>query len=207
MPAFVSPASRLKRRPRLAANSRTALLWPLIIILAVAALDQFSKAWAIAYLANKPSIEVLGRFLMLTLVFNEGGAMGTSFGSSAYYLVSSLLILAVVLYYIYVNRTRARIAIPLAFTAGGAIGNIIDRIRLGQVIDFIDVDFFDINLFGYHLDRWWTFNLADAAISCSIVFLILSMLFHRRRAGQEPAPVSPPDASSAPQGGCPKSVM
>ena len=117
--------------------------------------------------------------MMLTLVYNEGGALGTSFGSSTYYLVSSLIILAVVLYYLFVNRYLARIAWPLAFTAAGAIGNIIDRIRLGKVIDFIDVDFIDINLVGFHLDRWWTFNVADAAISCSIVFLLGTVMFSR----------------------------
>jgi len=65
--------------------------------------------------------------------------------------------------------------------AGGAIGNIIDRIRLEYVIDFIDVDIPDISLFGFHLERWWTFNIADAAISCSIVFLIIHLLFFHRR--------------------------
>ena len=138
------------------------------------------------YLADKLSVEVLGRFFMLTLVYNEGGALGTSIGSSTYYLVTSSLILIFVLYYLFVNRNSARIAYPLAFTAGGAVGNIIDRIRLGKVIDFLDVDFFDINLFGYHLDRWWTFNVADAAISCSILFLLVSIFLTRRRHAADP---------------------
>jgi signal peptidase II len=119
---------------------------------------------------------------MLTLVYNEGGALGTNFGSSTYYLVSSVLILVIVLYYLVINRQAATVALPLAFIAGGAIGNIIDRIRLGMVTDFVDVDFFDIDLFGYHLDRWWTFNVADAAISCSIVFLLLHILLSRIQA-------------------------
>ncbi len=113
---------------------------------------------------------------MLTLIYNEGGALGTSFGPSFYYLVTSLLILVFVLYYIFVNRTNRMTAWPLGFIAGGALGNIIDRIRLDKVIDWIDIDFFDLNLFGYQLERWWTFNLADAAISCSILFLLLSLL-------------------------------
>jgi len=154
--------------------------------------DQLVKVWAVNYLVGKPSVEVLGRFFMLTLVYNEGGAMGTSLGSSAYYLISSLAILLFVLYYVIVNRHIARIAYPLAFTAGGAIGNIIDRVRLGKVIDFFDVDFFDINVLGYHLDRWWTFNVADAAISCSIVFLLVSMLTtHYRHRSRPPKPTAP----------------
>jgi len=126
---------------------------------------------------------------MLSLVYNEGGALGTNFGSSVYYLISSIAILMFVMYYIFINRDTPRIAYPLSFTAGGAIGNIIDRIRMGRVIDFLDVDFFDINLFGYHLNRWWTFNVADAVISCSIIFLLISILFTR----QHKAAKSPED--------------
>ncbi len=116
---------------------------------------------------------------MLTLVYNEGGALGTSFGSSTYYLVSSLLILGFVLYYLIINRDNVEVTYPLAFIAGGAFGNIVDRLRLGKVVDFLDVDFFNVNFFGYHLERWWTFNVADAAISCSIVFLLVDVILIR----------------------------
>jgi len=116
---------------------------------------------------------------MLTLIYNEGGALGTSFGPSFYYLATSSMILAFVLYYIFVNRTHKAMAYPLGFIAGGALGNIIDRIRIGKVVDWIDVDFFDLNLFGYQLERWWTFNLADAAISCSILYLLITMLLSK----------------------------
>lgn len=179
--ACASSANQPKRVQDLNANIWTKLLGPIAIILGVTALDQLAKVWAVSYLFDKPSVEVLGQFFMLTLVYNEGGALGTSFGSSTYYLISSTLILIFVLYYLFVNRNSARIAYPLAFTAGGAVGNIIDRIRMGKVIDFLDVDFFNVNLFGYHLDRWWTFNVADAAISCSIVFLLVNIVFFGKR--------------------------
>ena len=102
--------------------------------------------------------------------------MGTNLGSSMYYLISASLILLFVLYYIYANRTKMILSVPLAFIAGGAIGNLIDRIAYGKVVDFIDIDFFDIDLFGFQLQRWWTFNIADSAISCSIVFLLYLIL-------------------------------
>ena len=140
-------------------------------------------------------MEVIGQFFMLTLVYNEGGAMGTNFGSSTYYLISSIFILLFVFYYIYANRHNASFAYPMAFIAGGAIGNIIDRIRLGQVIDFLDVDFFDIRIGDFILERWWTFNIADAAITCSIVYLITYMLFfhkaHSDTVTSDPAPTKP----------------
>ena len=105
--------------------------------------------------------------------------MGTNFGSSMFYLISSFLILLFVLYYIYANRTNLQLSFSLSFIAGGAIGNLIDRVAYGKVVDFIDFDFFDIDLFGYTLQRWWTFNIADSAISCSIVFLLYLIIFKK----------------------------
>lgn len=132
---------------------------------------------------------------MFTLLYNEGGAMGTVLGTPTYYLISSLVILAIILVYLYMNRQQQGLAIALAAIAGGAIGNIIDRVRLGRVIDFLDVDFFDINLFGFTLQRWWTFNIADAAITCAIAYLLVHALFFAR---PHEAADSPPDATIEP---------
>lgn len=106
--------------------------------------------------------------------------MGTNLGSSSYYLIASTLILLFLLYYIYLARTDRMLANTLAFIAGGAMGNIVDRIRFGRVIDFIDVNVPDISLFDYQLQRWWTFNIADAAITCAIVVLLVKMIFRSK---------------------------
>ncbi|MEW5797067.1 MAG: signal peptidase II [Candidatus Zixiibacteriota bacterium] len=156
--------------------------------------DQATKLWAVAYLADKTSVSIIGDFLMFTLVYNEGGAMGTQIGPSAYYLVMALIVLPFVGYYIYRHRYMPAISLPLAFIAGGAVGNLIDRIRLGQVVDFIDVDFFDISIGSFQLDRWWTFNVADSCISCSIVFLLAYMFVQRK--GKDHAPKLPADMDS-----------
>lgn len=132
-------------------------------------------------------MEVLGRFFMLTLVYNEGGALGTSIGSSNLYLVISIVILPLLIFYLYQYRERRIICLPIAFIAGGAIGNIIDRIYLGKVIDFIDIDFFDFSIFGRNIERWWTFNIADAAISCGIVFLIIVSFIPAKKSDHNPA--------------------
>ncbi len=179
MPACASSAKKAKRAADLPVNNLMALLVPFVIIVSVTIIDQITKLWAVDYLSLNGSVEVIGQFLMLTLIYNEGGALGTSFGPSFYYLATSSLILAFVLYYIFVNRIHKALAYPLALIAGGALGNIIDRIRIGKVVDWIDVDFFDLNLFGYHLERWWTFNIADAAISCSILYLLVTMLLSK----------------------------
>jgi len=133
---------------------------------------------------------------MFSLVFNEGGAMGTRLGPSAYYLTMALIVLPFLLVYIYRNRANRVISFPLAFIAGGAIGNLIDRIRLGHVVDFIDVDIPDINLFGFHMERFWIFNIADSAISCAIVFLLIQILFlHKTLDPPKPGAAAPEQTS------------
>lgn len=194
MPVSVSTASRAKRMRKLAKPSSSLLLWSAVIILVVAALDQVTKFWAVSALTGQPSLDVLGDFFKFTLVYNEGGAMGTSFGSSTWYLVIALVIVPILLYYLYIYRTMASFSIPLAFICGGAIGNLADRIRIGKVVDFLDVDFFDVNFLGIHIDRWWTFNIADAAISCALVYLLIMVLFHKspqpKPSEDLPSPVS-----------------
>ena len=161
-------------------------------MLLVLAVDQATKLWVLATLDSHRPVQILGDFLQFTLVYNYGGAMGTQFGSSTAYLIIALGILPFLGYYIYRNRHDHCLALPLAFIAGGALGNLVDRIRLGKVVDFIDVDFFDIPSIG--LDRWWTFNVADSAISCAIVFLIIYMFFGARE-DQEKGTVTAPDSS------------
>jgi len=121
---------------------------------------------------------------MLTLVYNEGGALGSNLGPSLAYLIVSILIFGMVLFYIYSHRDSKSLSFSLSFIAAGALGNIIDRLRIGKVIDWIDFDFIDINILGYQLNRWWTFNIADAAISCAIVFILVGLFFSETKLGQ-----------------------
>ena len=176
-----SPANPKKRAAKLGANRPQRAGWAIAIVLLVVLSDQITKALAAGNLADGVPVKVIGEFLMLTLVYNRGGAMGTDFGSSNYYLISSVLVLGLVLYYAYANLSNGRLFVPLACVAGGAIGNIIDRLRLGMVVDFLDVDFFDVNIFGLHIERWWTFNVADAAITCGIAALIIQFIFAPKR--------------------------
>ncbi len=137
--------------------------------------DQVTKIWAVERLTGEPSMRVLGDFFMFTLVYNEGGAMGTNFGSSLWYLSITLIVLPLLAYYTWKHRDEFSIGLPLSLILAGAIGNLIDRIRLGRVVDFIDVDFIDIEFIG--LTRWWTFNIADVCISMAIVFLGWRLFF------------------------------
>lgn len=207
MPACVSSASRKKRLRILAANRYKQLLLPILIILAVVVFDQLTKAWAVANLTGQPPLQILGDFLQFTLVYNEGGAMGTRFGSATYYVIMAAIVLPVLIIYVYRTIDQKCISIPLAFVASGALGNLVDRIYIGKVVDFVDVDIPDINLWGYHLERFWIFNIADAAISCAIVFLLVYTFFFQKRPQPETAEAtaasvpgdSAPDSSSSSQ--------
>ncbi|HSG99631.1 MAG TPA: signal peptidase II [candidate division Zixibacteria bacterium] len=160
-----APAPRSYFRPALA------------LALLVALIDQLSKFWVIERLADAEPVNALGDFLRLTLIYNYGGALGTNFGGPTVYLLMGLLIFLFLIYYTWSHRHVRWFALALGLIAGGAIGNLTDRIRLGKVVDWIDVDFVDINLFGYQIERWWTFNIADAAITLSLAFLLWCFLW------------------------------
>jgi len=153
-------------------------------------LDQLTKFWAVSSLPIGQPHSILGEFLQFRLIYNQGGALGTNLGNGVFYLISSLVILLFVLYFIVTNIDSKIIAFPMAAIAGGAIGNIIDRIRLGQVVDFLDLDFFDINIFGYKIDRWWTFNIADVGITVGMIILLIHIIFFSKskKGGMEISP-------------------
>lgn len=154
----------------------------LILLFAVVLIaDQLTKYIALATLTPGHPVDVLGSWLRWTLAYNPGGAFGMRLGSSNYYLITSLLIFVALAVYIYRNRFVTYIAVPLSLVAGGAIGNIIDRIRFGEVVDFIDCEFPDVNIFGYEMYRWPIFNVADMAVSCGIIATIILILYHSKK--------------------------
>lgn len=166
------------------------LIIPALILSVIAVIDQITKLWAVSNLVEGETRQVIGEFFQLKLIYNEGGALGTNFGGTPFYLVSAALILILVIYFIYTNRNQKLVAIPMALIAGGAVGNIIDRFQSGKVVDFLDFDFFDFTLFGHTIDRWWTFNIADSAITVGIIFLIIYIIFFSKSSGPSQTPSS-----------------
>ena len=161
-------------------TDKTIRILPLLFAV-VLIVDQVTKQIALNTLQRGLPVPVWGDFLRWTLTFNPGGAFSIRLGSSTYYLISSIIIFVILVGYIIYNRHKAHIAVPLTFVAGGAVGNIIDRIRFGEVVDFIDCDFFDISIGSYYMDRWPIFNVADMAVSCGIIATIFLIYFHDRR--------------------------
>lgn len=141
-----------------------------LVVLAAFLVDQGTKALALASLTQGDPVPLLPG-LALTLGFNEGASFGMLSGVMAgrplgmIALTGAITLVLVILAY---RSTRPIEAVGLALISGGSFGNIADRLRQGSVTDFIDVFWRD-----WH---WPTFNLADVAISCGTVLILLAAL-------------------------------
>ncbi len=141
----------------------------------VVALDVATKAWAIENLSHGGPTELGGGLLPLTLHFNTGGLWGIGRGGlSRWFFAVATALALFVLGQIYrgTNRSYAVRMIAIPMIAGGAIGNLIDRLRWDRgVVDFIGP--FDLGFTIFPI-----FNVADMAISCCTVLLVLSLWRH-----------------------------
>lgn len=144
---------------------------------ALAFLDQLSKLWIVHWLAlpDRPGgrIEISGIF-DLTYVQNRGASFGMlSGGLASRILLSSISVAVIVGLAIWLGRLHRPIpSVGIAFIAGGALGNLIDRINYGYVVDFLDFS-------GLYFP--WVFNLADAAINIGVALLLADAWLTRER--------------------------
>ncbi len=147
------------------------LLYGLGIAAAVIVLDQLSK-WLIMGLMRPPRVIEITPFFNLVVGWNRGVSFGLFNNDSplnAWILIVLALAIVVVLM-IWLSKTdRWPVAVGLALVVGGAIGNVIDRLRFGAVFDFLD-----LHAFGFH---WPAFNVADSAITVGAVVLVVDSLF------------------------------
>jgi len=130
--------------------------------------DQLSKAWIVAGFPFGEPVEVLGAWLRIWYVANTGALFGLFRDQAAIFAALSIAVIALIVWYHgrAVAGSGVLATLALGLLLGGAVGNFIDRIRLGHVVDFVDMGIPD----GW---RFYTWNLADAAISTSIVLLLL----------------------------------
>ena len=142
--------------------------------LAVLVLDQLTKWWVQAELTLNEPVRILGDNVRLLYIHNEGAAFGISVGerSPTLFLVLASAASILVLYLLIVTPAAHRLQrFALGLILGGAVGNIIDRLRLGQVVDFIQV--------GVSGHYWPIFNVADSAVTVGAVLLGIAYLRDR----------------------------
>ncbi|HEV2351825.1 MAG TPA: signal peptidase II [Terriglobia bacterium] len=137
--------------------------------------DQATKVMVVGSIPEHAVIPIIPHFFNLTDVSNAGAAFGMFSDTpsplkTAILILISAALLSIVLTFAWRSpRLHWEAGVGLALILGGALSNLVDRIRLGRVVDFLDFYFR-----GYH---WYTFNLADSAIVVGAFFLILQVVF------------------------------
>lgn len=162
----------------------TAALWFL--------LDQLTKAWVVRELQLHQSVPLPGGILSLTYIHNQGGAFGLFPGAAPLFLLSGALVAGGSLWALpRLAGWGLWVTLWCGMILGGTLGNSLDRIRLGWVVDFLDLG-------------WWpVFNVADIGISVGITALMVHTLRLPPEAGGSPdtGAVGPSPEGSAPPGG------
>lgn len=148
----------------------------LALALAVIVLDQLSKWYIVAVVMAPPRVIEVTPFFNIVLTWNRGvsfGMLGGEAGAGSW-LLSIVAVVIVGALAIWLRRAdRPILAVALGLVIGGALGNVVDRLRLGAVADFLD-----FHAGGYH---WPAFNLANSAITVGVVALVVPTLFAGRK--------------------------
>ncbi len=126
--------------------------------------DQASKYIISRLIPFRGSVRVLGDFIRFIHIYNPGAVFSIPVGSYFPYIVG----VACILLFIFTIRKRS---VLLSLILGGAISNLIDRIRIGAVVDFIDIGIGNL--------RWPTFNVADSCITIGVIIIIITQFKHR----------------------------
>lgn len=136
--------------------------------------DQLTKWWMLVEVMKPPRVMPLAPFLNIVLVMNPGVSFGM-FGSAPQWVGWALVVFALAIaaaLSIWLRSVTERLlAAGLGLVVGGAVGNVVDRVRFGAVVDFLDLHWGDFH--------WPAFNVADSAITMGVVLLILDALKNR----------------------------
>ena len=146
------------------------ILLDIIIICELVAVDQYTKYLAVVHLKDKPAYVLINGVLELNYLENKGAAFGMLQNQKAFFIFVAVVILSVICYVIYKipdNKKYRILHILLSLIAAGAIGNMIDRIRLNYVVDFIY----------FVLINFPIFNVADMYVTISTAVLVILLLF------------------------------
>ena len=140
----------------------------LILFLLVLVADQYTKLAIQQDFILGQSVPVLAGIFNLTYVQNTGGAFGIMRNSTNLFIVISIVVILFIIYFL-IKEEKKDVYVQVIFSLvlGGAISNLIDRLRLGYVVDFID------------FQVWPVFNIADAAITVGMVLLFVRIIFKK----------------------------
>lgn len=145
------------------------MLASLIIAAVVLVLDQLTKIWVVSGMEISQSIPVIRNVLHMTYVQNRGMAFGLFENNRMLFMIPTVILIgAVILAIVKLGRKNKLLDTSLGLILGGGVGNMIDRIARGFVVDFVDFCAFDF---------WqWVFNVADAAVVVGTVLFMIAMI-------------------------------
>jgi signal peptidase II len=130
--------------------------------------DRAAKLIMLKVMSVGESIKVIPDIFHITLVFNSGAAFGLLKGRAAFFVIVSTLVITCIILFAWRDKGMSRIlAVSLGFILGGALGNLVDRLTFGYVVDFFD------------FRVWPVFNIADSAITTGVGLLALSLAMKR----------------------------
>ncbi|MBO4901058.1 MAG: signal peptidase II [Lachnospiraceae bacterium] len=132
--------------------------------------DQYTKAWAVVALKDKPAIPLISGILELNYLENRGAAFGMMQNQKIFFIFVAIVILGCIVYMLIkapASKKYVILHVLLTFIAAGAIGNMIDRLSLNYVVDFIYVKAINFPIF----------NVADIYVTCATIILVLVLLF------------------------------
>lgn len=168
------------------AASRGRARWPIFIGIAVTVviLDQLAKAWLVSTLSPGERLQVVGDLLRLTHSQNTGALFGLFRDQALFFAIVSVGVVAAIVWFHHSSGRNTLLSVALGLLLGGALGNMTDRFRIGYVVDFVDVGLGDL--------RFYTFNIADTAISIAILLLLMTAFIATGRDEDRPgAPETP----------------
>ena len=141
------------------------LIWPFLVAVSVLICDQIAKLFAVNLIPLGTSLPVIENFFHLTLVFNSGAAFGIFKSQVLFFITVGIAAIIFISFYIpRLKKDTVLVKIGFGSILGGILGNLIDRLRFGYVVDFLD---FRI---------WPVFNIADSAITIGAVLIVIHLL-------------------------------
>ena len=143
-----------------------------LVFLLTVLIDQGTKALVERTLQLRESIQVVGPFIKLTYIHNPKGAFGLPLGGNLVFVLFSVLAVIFILFYLWrIPKEKVWSKGALSLILGGAVGNLIDRFRFGEVIDFIDM--------GIGTTRWPVFNVADIGVTVGVALLFFALFLKK----------------------------
>jgi signal peptidase II len=148
------------------------------VALLIIIIDQVSKWLIVQNLSLYETVSVIGHFFMITSHRNSGAAFSILEGQQwFFYIITTVVVVGMIWYMQKVQREKKRLlAVAIGFLLGGALGNFIDRVLYGEVVDFLQFNF-KFSLFGKAIDYTFAiFNIADTSITIGVVLIFIDAL-------------------------------